>query len=382
MSQKFFKLVPDNPNLPFVKYSHIFFAFSAILSLSCIIFLFTHGLNYGVDFRGGTEAYIRFHTKPSIQEVRDALTPMGYTDAVVQSYGDANKGEYLIRVQSEDLQLKKYESTFQEELNTLADPAHPVRIRFSEDRIYATFDKPVEVERIKQAMNKTENQNVKIDSVSKFGRASISEYMIQFAGAGDKIVRGLKAKFGDSDIEVLQIDEVGQKVGGELRQQAIGAVLISMILILIYIWFRFDFEFAPGAILALVHDTSVILGVFALFQIPFDLSSIAAVLTVVGYSINDTIVTYDRVRENIRKTKSLGFEDIINLSINETLGRTILTTSTVLMSTLILYFMGGPITQGFALALTIGVFCGVYSTICMASPVTIYLRRYMQKRAA
>lgn len=382
MSQKFFKLVPDNPNLPFVKYGKVFFTFSLLLTLSSIVFLFTHGLNYGVDFRGGTEAFVRFHTKPSVQDVRDALVPLGYHEAMVQSFGDAEKGEYLIRVQSEDLELKKHEEKFQTALNSLSDKDHPVNIRYSEDRIYATFDKPVELDKLKTAMAATEDQNVKIDSVSKFGRASISEYMIQFSGAGDKIVKGLKQKFGDSEVEVLQIDEVGQKVGGELRQQALGAILISMILILVYIWFRFDFEFAPGAVLALVHDASVILGVFALFQIPFDLSSIAAVLTVVGYSINDTIVTYDRVRENIRKTKSLSFEDVINQSINETLGRTILTSATVLMSTLTLYFMGGPITQGFALALSIGVLCGVYSTICLASPVTIFIRRYLQKRAA
>ncbi len=382
MSQKFFKLVPDNPNVPFVKYGKVFFAFSVIVTVASIGFLFTHGLNYGVDFKGGTEVFARFNTKPAANEIRDVLSPAGFEDVSVQSYGDAEKGEYLIRAQSEDLQLKKYEAELQSALDSVTEAGHPARIRYSEDRIYASMDKPVEVESLKKAISKVENSQLQVEGVSKFGRASSNEYMIQFSGAGTRIVKVLKEKFTETGVEILQVEEVGQKVGGELRQQALGAVLISMLLILVYIWFRFDFEFAPGAILALVHDSAVILGVFAFFHIPFDLSSIAAVLTVVGYSINDTIVTYDRIRENVRKVKSMSFGDIINLSINETLGRTILTSTTVLIATGVLYFRGGPITQGFALALSIGVICGVYSTICVASPVTIFVRKYIQKKAA
>ncbi len=382
MSQKFFRLVPDNPNIPFMKYGNVFFIIGILITLTSLSFLFTKGLNYGVDFRGGTEVFVRFPGNPAANDIRETLAAIGYTEAGVQSYGDVNKGEYLIRVESEDLKLKSYQANFQTALDSLASKDQPALVRYSEDRLYVIYDKPVDPEQIKTALAKVQDQKIQIDHISKFGRASVNEYIVQFSGAGNRIVNALKAKFGETKVEVLQIEEVGQKVGGELRQQALGAVLISMLLLLVYIWFRFDFEFAPGAILALVHDTSVILGVFALFQLPFDLASIAAVLTVVGYSINDTIVTYDRARENMKKFHGKSFEDIINFSINETLGRTILTSITVLMATGTLYYLGGPITENFALALCVGVICGVYSTMCVASPVTIYIRRYMMKKAA
>ncbi len=174
---------------------------------------------------------------------------------------------------------------------------------------------------------------------------------------------------------------MGEKVGSELRTQALGAVLISIIFILLYIWFRFDFEYAPGAILALIHDAMAVLGIFSILRLQFDLTSIAAVLTIVGFSINDTIVTYDRIRENM-KNLTTDFPNLINTSINETLGRTILTSMTLFMACLILYFFGGPITQNFAFALCVGLISGTYSTIFIASPLTIYIRRYMQQKSA
>lgn len=378
-NQKFFRLVPDNPNFPFVKYSHVFAGFSIVLTFACIIFLFTHGLNYGVDFKGGTEVYLRFKAPQTVESIRSVLTPLGYTDSVVQSYGDDTKNEFLVRVESKDLQLKSMEGFFHESLDPL-DESGKTTMRIAEDRIYVTYSKPVEIDKIKAALSAAPSKNVEIENINKFGRSDQNEYNIQFAAGGTQIVRALQNKFGQDGVEVLQVDEIGQKVGSELRQQAVGAVIISMILILVYIWFRFDFEFAPGAILALVHDVMVILGVFAFFKLPFDLSSIAAVLTIVGYSINDTIVAYDRVRENMKKVRSMNFADIVNLSINETLGRTVLISATVLMATVILYFYGGPITKYFALALTVGVISGTYSTICVASPVTIYLRKYFQKK--
>ena len=383
MQHKFFRLIPDNPNIPFTKFSGAFMFFSIALTVLCFVVIVGKGLNYGIDFRGGTEVYARFQEAQTVDTIRDTLEPIGYKDAVVQSYGDATKNEFLIRVQSEDVGLKKHETYFDDVLSKLNDPEKKARIRFSEDRFYVSLNRTVELDQIQQALAKLPDSNLQIENIARFGRASNFEYKVQFSGAGSRIVAGLKEKMGAANVEVLQIEEVGQKVGSELRQQALGAVLISLVLILVYIWFRFDFEFAPGAILALAHDVAIILGVFAFFQFPFDLSSIAAVLTIVGYSINDTIVTYDRIRENIKKAKaSTSFSDIVNLSINEMLARTLLLSGTVLMATVILYFFGGPITKYFALALTIGVVCGTYSSICVASPFTIYMRRYIQNRTA
>ena len=379
MAQDFFRLFPEKPNFPFVKLAKVFFGIAILFMLVCIGFLFTRGLNYGVDFQGGSEVHIRFHQTVMVDQIRQALKPAGYADdAVVQSYGDPTKNEFIVRVPSENLQLAQYQDAFQKTLDGIS--AKPAQLRFSEEKLYVTFDAPQDIEKIRLTAGTVGEGKLQIQSVTKFGRASINEYAIQFSGAGARIVEALNKAFGKDQVEVLQMEEVGEKVGAELRMQALGAVIISIILILLYVWFRFDFEFAPGAILALIHDSVAVLGIFSILRLQFDLSSIAAVLTIVGFSINDTIVTYDRVRENTKKL-SLGFPELINLSINETLGRTLLTSTSVLMVCLVLFFYGGPITQNFALALCVGVVAGAFSTIFIASPLTIYIRRHMQKKA-
>jgi preprotein translocase SecF subunit len=246
--------------------------------------------------------------------------------------------------------------------------------------MYPVFNSSQDEAAIEQAIADLKLDNASVQFVSPFGKAARNEYLVQFAGASTRIIDTLEQTQGADRFEVLQVEEVGQKVGSELRTQALGAVLISILFILGYIWFRFDFEFSPGAIVALVHDSIAVLGVFAFLQLPFDLSTVAAVLTIVGFSINDTIVTYDRIRENLKKVKGMGFVDIVNKSINETLSRTVLTSITLLMATLMLLFYGGVITQNFALALTLGVVFGTYSTVFIASPLTIYTRKYFASK--
>jgi preprotein translocase subunit SecF len=381
MAQDFFRLFPEKPNFPFVKYAKVFFLIAIVFMGICLAYLFTRGLNYGVDFQGGSEVHVKFAQPTTVDAIREALKPAGYDDAAVQAYGEAERNEFIVRVASEDLQLIEHKDAFQNSLDGVSGKDHPAKLRFSEERLYATFDAPQDAVKIQQSLESLNNQKVKVQSVAKFGRASSNEYVVQFAGAGSRIVGALQQTFGKDKLEVLQMEEVGQKVGSELRMQALGAVIISIILILLYIWFRFDFDFAPGAILALIHDAVAILGIFSILRLQFDLSSIAAVLTIVGFSINDTIVTYDRIRENLKK-QTMKFPDLINLSINETLGRTILTSMTLFMACVVLYFFGGPITQNFALALCIGIISGTFSTVFIASPMTIYIRRYMQKKTA
>ncbi|MCB0326210.1 MAG: protein translocase subunit SecF [Bdellovibrionales bacterium] len=379
MSQKFFQIVPTSPNFSFARYAPIFFACSGVFLAVCFYSLFTKGLNYGVDFKGGSEIYARFEGQTTAKDIREALEPIGYSDASVQSFGD-RPGEFLIRVAPEDLKLTNYETNIRTALQGLGGDSKELQLRFSEERVYAVLPQATGKQQVQDRLKGIDDAYAQIESVTPFGRASDKEFVIQFSGVSSRIVKALEKHFGVAKMEVLQIEEVGEKVGSELRTQALGAVLISIILILIYIWFRFDFEFAPGAIIALVHDAVVILGVFSIMRLQFDLSTVAAVLTVVGFSINDTIVTYDRVRENIRKTRNMLFGDIVNLSINETLSRTILTSLTLLFATVVLFLYGGPITKNFALALTLGVVFGTYSTIFIASPLTIYVRKYLMAR--
>lgn len=378
MAQKFFELIPSGTNFDFVKKSKWFYGVSILFLGATAVSLATQGMNYGVDFKGGTQVHVRFKSAAAVADIRKALDEIQLSEAVVQGFGDADSNEYLIRVLPENLHIEDSRADLQKLLDGLT--GQPAKLHFSGERAYAVFGGAVEPQKIKDALAGVQRKDLAVESVAPFGAPDNFEYAIQFAGAAAKIGRALHAAFGEGSFDVLQTEEVGAKVGGNLRTQAFGAVLISILLILIYVWIRFDLEFAPGGIVALVHDALVVLGVFSIFRLQFDLSIIAAVLTIVGYSINDTIVIYDRIRENMGKHKGMTIERLINLSLNETLGRTILTSATLFLASMALLIAGGPITFNFALAFVVGVAAGSYSTIFIASPVTIAFHHYLHRR--
>ena len=176
------------------------------------------------------------------------------------------------------------------------------------------------------------------------------------------------------DIEYRRVEFVGPKVGGELIEAGVTAVLLALAAMLVYIWFRFEWQFGVGAVIALLHDVVLTIGVFSLLGLEFNLSTVAAILTIAGYSINDTVVVYDRVRENLRKYKTLALDALLNLSINETLSRTVLTSVTTLLALLTLFFFGGQVIKGFSFAMIWGVVVGTYSSIWIAVPLLVYMR--------
>ncbi len=178
----------------------------------------------------------------------------------------------------------------------------------------------------------------------------------------------------DDDVEYRRIEFVGPKVSEELFWSGVQAVGYAMLAILAYIWFRFEWQFGVGAVVALLHDVFSTIGLFSLLQMEFNLATVAAILTIAGYSINDTVVVYDRVRENLRRYKSRPLPEVLNLSINETLSRTVMTSVTTLMALFALYFLGGEVIRGFSLAMIWGVLIGTYSSICLAVPLLLYLR--------
>ena len=182
----------------------------------------------------------------------------------------------------------------------------------------------------------------------------------------------IKTNLG-SKIEIQRTEIVGPKVSSELVQKGLIAIIVAVILMLFYIWVRFEWQFSIGAVIALIHDVIITIGIFSFFQIEFNLSIIAALLTIIGYSMNDTVVVYDRIRENLRKYKSLEIYQLINQSLNETMSRTVLTSFTTLLALFSLYFLGGEVLKGFTLAMIIGVFIGTYSSIFIASQIILYL---------
>jgi preprotein translocase subunit SecF len=199
--------------------------------------------------------------------------------------------------------------------------------------------------------------------------------------ASDKLTTTLEDKFGKGTFEVLRVEVVGPRVGAELRQRALLAVFFSTLMMGAYIWFRFEWRFAIGAALSLMHDVIITVGFLALFHFEFDLTIIAALLTVIGFSVNDTVIVSDRIRENIRKNRRDSLAKVMNRSINETLSRTILTTGTSVVVTLALFFLGGNVIHGFAFALLVGFIIGTYSTVYVAAAIVLVLDSFVTRRA-
>lgn len=223
--------------------------------------------------------------------------------------------------------------------------------------------------------------------IQDFGQEGSNEYLIrldktsvEIGALGEQIKKALADQFGAGNFEIRRIESVGPKIGEDLRYRGVMSVIVATIMMGVYIWFRFELRFGIGAVIALIHDVLVTVGALMLANYEFDLTIIAALLTIVGFSVNDTVVVCDRIRENMRKIKRETLEGIINTSINETLSRTILTTSTALMVLFSLYFLGGAVIRPFAFALLVGFFSGVYSTIFIASPVILFWEKGAVRR--
>ena len=280
----------------FNKYFRPFNIISIILIVISLGFLVFKGLNYGVDFKGGTLIEVRSNNPDTdISRIRATFKNMNLGDVSVKNFGKEN--DFIIKIEKK--------------LNN--DPNF--------------------INNIKQ--NVTKNA---------------------------------------LDLDFRRVESVGPKVSSELLKAGVIAICLSLAAMLIYIWIRFEWQFSLGAILALFHDVILTLGIFSLFSLEINLSIVAAVLTIVGYSMNDTVVIYDRVRENLKKNSDLKIFDVTNLSINETLSRTIITSITTLLALFSIFIFGGEILKGFSLAMILGVFFGTYSSIYIANSVLIYLR--------
>ncbi len=249
--------------------------------------------------------------------------------------------------------------------------------------IEAKFSKPVNVSEVRSAMD---DIGLKDASVQKFGTEN--DFLIRvektsgdLAAISKSIQTALQQRFKDRAVEIRKVEAVGPKVGKDLKTKAMWAVALAFLAILIYVAIRFhEFSYGLGGIVALFHDIAVTFGVISVFNIDFSLNVLAVILTIIGFSINDTIVIFDRVRENLKKMRKDDFTTIFNVSINETLGRTILTTGTVMMVVLILFFFGGNVIRDFAIAMIVGLITGTYSTVYIASPVVLFWEEHIRKR--
>ncbi|MDB3986725.1 protein translocase subunit SecF [bacterium] len=284
-------------NISFNIFYKLFNIFSLILIIISLFLLVIKGLNYGVDFKGGTLIELRTTDKQiTISKLRQSLLNMNLGDVSVKEFG--NENDFLIKFEKKEDSKNNF------------------------------------IEEIKNDLTKS-------------------------IGSGFNFRR---------------VENVGPKVSSELLKSGIIAIALSLAAMLLYIWIRFEWQFSLGAILALFHDIIITLGAFSLFNLEINLSIVAAVLTIVGYSMNDTVVIFDRVRENLIKFSDIKIFELTNISINETLSRTIITSITTLLALLSIYFFGGEILKGFSLAMIFGVIFGTYSSIYIANPILVYLK--------
>ncbi len=383
MQFKSFDLIPHGTKFDFVGKRHIAVVLSLLVNLAIVAWSmpFVHGLNFGVDFAGGTEMEVRFAGAVDPGAIRRAVEDLGFKDASVQTYGAESEHTFLIRVGRIALMTE-------DEARRVVEA---VKARFPiestgfnpeiGDKIDFQFKTAPTREELRAAV---EAAGVKVSDVREEAglTAGTRSFAVITQGIRDKVERDLEARFADVKPEVRRVEYVGPAVGRELRNQGFKAVLYAMALIVVYIGLRFDFRFSPGVIIAIVHDAVVTLGYFAFSGREFNLTSIAVILTVLGYSVNDTVVVYDRIRESQGKYKGRSLAEIVNLSINEVLGRTFLTSLATALSLVGLLLYGVGTIFDFSFAMLIGIVSGTYSTWFIAAPMTIWLEERAARRKA
>ncbi|UWQ30358.1 MULTISPECIES: protein translocase subunit SecF [unclassified Leisingera] len=297
------RLVPQKTSFDFFKRAKLWLGISALMMVVGVASFLLQGLNFGIDFRGGTTLRTEASETVDVGAYRDAISPLGLGDVSI---------------------TEVFDPTFEEDQHVAM-----IRIQAQDDGEAISGDM-------------VETLKVSLDAVAP-------------------------------GIKFVSVESVGPKVSGELITTAIYAVALAIGAVLVYIWLRFEWQFALGAVAALVHDVVLTIGVFSELQIKFDLAIIAALLTIVGYSLNDTVVVFDRVRENLRRYKKKDLAEVLNISINETLSRTVMTSVTTLLALISLYVLGGDVIRGFVFAMIWGVLVGTYSSVFVASTILLKL---------
>jgi preprotein translocase subunit SecF len=346
---------------------------------------------YGTDFKGGTEVEVAFNKNVEAGDLRKTVHDLGFEAPDIVTVTDpVNKNRFLIRVQETSNLDEPKRNELRHALCFAADgepvgdrcpPAlRPTEVKFSPggDKITARYEQDPDLSAIAQQVRTVPQIELRPGATNpQVVSARDHKIEIQLKSKGDQLMDGLRNKLGADVVpdNPLRVEWVGPKAGKQLRDAAVTSVAIAIVCIMAYVAFRFDLRFAPGGVVALVHDAMVVLGVFVLFKKEITLSTIAAVLTIVGYSINDTVVVYDRIRENLGKHRGKTFAQIINLSVSETLSRTVLTSGATLLSFLAFFVWGTGVIKDFALALLVGIVAGTYSSIYVAAPLTEWIDR-------
>ena len=355
-----------NPRINFLKAKYIAFLISGLIIIAGLIFINRNGLNYGIDFVGGTLIQMKFSHSVKIDTIRKELKKAGFGSAVIQAVENSSD-EYIIRVEKIGTGEEEEHLKIAKKIMNVLMPPDERKLATEKNNLNTLSESE-----IKDLLAKSFPEEKATIWAKKIGEIKKEKKIIRSfeelleAGIPSAPLNYLKEKTFIGSISIMRVEYVGPQVGKILRHKAVLATIWALLGMLIYIAFRFKFLYGISAVLTLAHDVLVTLAFIYFLKIEFNLQIVAAILTIVGYSINDTIVVFDRVRENMpafRKKKDLNFDNLLNTSINQTISRTVLTSGTTLLALLALYLFGGEVIRGFALTMLIGVIVGTYSSI-------------------
>ena len=379
--------------IDFIGARRLWLTLSLLLVLASMVVLGLGGLNLGIDFTGGTQVTVRFAEEPRLDELRSSLESAGIQGAQIQRFGDPGSKEIILKTPM----LEGSPEGSQSQVVGVFDQRYNVDTGSLLDLNQQGSDA------LASLLARSDPDSIRVEGLGDSSQA-LRQHYEEIADAviglrkGDGLLESweqigeleavspaaLSALRSDAVLgkfSVLAAESVGSQIGSELRVKGILAVVFSMIGMLAYIWLRFELRFGIGALVALLHDVLISLGLYAIFDYEFNLTSIAAFLTVVGYSVNDSVVVFDRVRENLRRNRREPLSELLNRSINQTLSRTVLTSGTTLAVVVTLFLFGGDVIRGLAFVLMVGVVVGTYSSIFIASPTVLVWERWFGREA-
>ena len=370
------QIIKGKTNIDFIGKRKIALFISSVINIAILVGIAIFKFNLGVDFAGGTLVEIKFKSSVTAEQVREGAVKGGLKEPQVQAIGAADENNFILRMGGVTQLTAESEKKAEEAIRGLGEVVNLSK-NLDTGIINVRFKAAVDAALIKDAVIKSGTGVTEVQKLGEF------DYQVKAEGMASAVTGALKTGVPGVDFEVRRTDYVGPQVGKQLRNKGVMALLWAMLFILIYVAFRFDLKFGPGALLAMLHDVVMVAGYFLVTRREFNLTSIAVLLTIIGYSINDTIVIYDRIREEMVKYKGKPLPEIINIAVNDTLARTILTSGVTALSLIGLLVFGVGEIFDFAAAMLLGIIVGTYSSVYIASPLVIWLdERAHDKEAA
>ena len=374
-----------NPNIDFLGKKWYFLAFSLVFSVAGVLsMLFWHGIPLGVDFRGGTLVYVKFSHPPDDNAIRSALDRFGLHNAKIQRYGPLANSEVLVDLDVQETSEAALDKGKAQIINALETNAPAGKVDLNNASSLTIKNTLLEKDPLHLGTDAATRYTTLAQAIVNYRdktKGGVLNSMDELKTVVDPpVLAALQDSYYLSDFGVRNVEIVGPQVGKQLQTQAKLAVLYSLAGMLVYLGVRFEWIYGVAAVVTVFHDTLITVGAFSLTNKPISLTVVAAILTLVGYSNNDTIVVFDRIRENIKLMRREKLADIVNRSINQTLSRTILTAGLTFLTVLALYLFGGEVLHGFSFALVIGILIGTYSSIAIAAPILVAYQEWRSGR--